>query len=331
MPKSTTTHIWASFDPPEPVIEILGGLFHFDWNRGGDLATREMIREHLEGVQGLFVTLRDHIDAELIAGARDLKVISTLSVGFDHIDVAAATARGIRVTNTPEVLTEATADLAWALLLAVARRIPEADRFVRAGQYSGWRHNLMLGTELSGKTLGIWGGGRIAQAMARRAWGFNLRVIYHNRTRKPELERELRARWVEFPELLRQSDFLMPAVPLNEETRGRIGREEFRWMKREAILVNVARGALLDEEELVRVLKQRRLAGAGLDVYVDTSGIHRKLEGLDHVVLTPHLGSATVETREKMALMAAADLAAVLQGKEPENAVNDIGAKAETV
>ncbi len=314
--------VWASFDPVAPVIEYLQENFRFDYNRTGELATREMIRANIPGVHGLLVTLRDRIDEELIAAAPDLQVISTLSVGYDNIDVEAATRRGIWVTNTPDVLTDATADLAWGLLLSVARRIPEGDRLVKSGGYDGWRHNLLLGTELSGKTLGIWGAGRIAQAIARRAFGFNLRIIYHNRSRKPEFEKSLRARFVEFPELFRQSDFLVLAVPLNSDTQGKIGSRELKLMKRSAFLINIARGALIQEEELVRVLKKRRIAGAGLDVYVDTTGIHKKIGDLDSVVLTPHIGSATVETREKMALLAAHNLLSALSGKQPENAVN---------
>ncbi len=319
--------VWATFDPPAPVIAYLQENAEFDFNQGGQLATRRLLLNHLAGVQGLLVTLRDQVDEELLNQAPDLRVISTLSVGFDNIDVQAATRRGLWVTNTPDVLTEATADLAWALLLAVARRIPEGDRLVRSGGYSGWRHDLLLGTELAGKTLGFWGAGRIAQAIARRALGFDLRIIYHNRSRKPDFERSLRARYVEFPELFRQSDFVMLAVPLNEDTRERVGLPEFNLMKRSATLVNVARGGLIREGELIRVLRRRRIAGAGLDVYVDTTGIHKKLGDLDHVVLTPHIGSATVETREKMAFLAAENLLEALQGHRPHNAVNEVEAK----
>jgi glyoxylate reductase len=316
--------IWATFAPFEPVSQYLNEFADFDYNRSGALADRRMILDHLGGVQGLFVTLRDKIDANLIAAAPDLKAIATMSVGFDHIDVRKATRGGIWVSNTPDVLTDATADLAWALLLAVARRIAEGDRLVRSGGYSGWRHDLLLGNELSGKTLGIWGAGRIGQAIARRALGFNLRIIYHSRTRKPDFERQMRARYVEWPELFRQSDFLFPSVSLNDETRERIGPTEFNLMKRSAILVNIARGGLIQEAELIRALRRERIAGAGLDVYVDTTGIHKKLGDLDNVVLTPHIGSATVETREKMAFIAAEDLIRVLNGAPPRFAVNEV-------
>lgn len=320
---------WVSFQPPEVVLDYLNRHLDFDFNRSGELATREMIREKMRDVQGLLVTLRDFIDARMIEAAAELKVIANLAVGFDNIDVEAASRRGIWVTHTPDVLTAATADLAWALLLAVARRIPEGDRMVRSSRYLGWRHDLLLGTEFSGKTLGLWGAGRVGQAIGRRALGFNLRIIYHNRSRKPEFEKETKARYVEFEELFTRSDFLVLTMPLNRETANRIGRAELEQMKPSAILINVARGGLIREDELVEVLQRGRIAGAGLDVYVDTTGIHRKLGNLDNVVLTPHIGSATRETRQKMAFMAARNLVDALEGRQPENAVN--GAEVRTM
>jgi glyoxylate reductase len=314
--------VWASFDPPATVLDYLHQNLDFSYNATGKLATREMIREKLPGLQGLFITLRDFVDADLIQNATDLEIISNLAVGFDNIDLAAANRKGIWITNTPDVLTAASADLAWALLLAVTRRIPEADRLVRSGRYSGWRHDLLLGTELSGKTLGIWGAGRIGQAIGQRALGFNLRVIYNNRSRKAGFERECHARFVEFDELFRLSDFLILAMPLSDETHNRIGTAELELMKPTAYLVNIARGGLIREDELVEILRRKRIAGAGLDVYVDTLGIHKKLGDLGHVVLTPHIGSATRETREQMALLAARNIVDAVNGREPENAVN---------
>jgi len=322
--KTPKPKVWATFDPIPSVVEYLQSHADFSYNESGQLAGRDMILRQLPRLDGLFVTLRDQVDAALIEKAERLKVISTLSVGYDGIDIEAATKRGIWVTNTPDVLTDATADLAWALLLAVARRLPESDRLVRSGSYSGWRHTLMLGTELSGKTLGIWGAGRIAQAIARRAAGFDMRVIYSSRKCKSEFERATRATCVEFVQLLQESDFLVLAVPLNDETRNRIGKTEFDLMKPSAFLINIARGSIIREDEMVEALRQKRIAGAGLDVYVDTAGIHKKLGDLDHVVLTPHIGSATVETREKMAFLAAQGIVDALQGRRPVNAVNDI-------
>ncbi|MBU0519889.1 D-glycerate dehydrogenase [bacterium] len=314
--------VWASFDPPESVIDYLSENLDLSYNATGELATHEMIHAKLGDAEGLFVTLRDMVDEDLLNEAPNLKVVSNLAVGYDNVDVKAASKKGIWVTNTPGVLTEATADLAWALLFAVARRIPEGDRMVRDGSYTGWRHNLLLGTELSGKTLGIWGGGRIGQAIGRRGLGFNMRIIYNNRSRKEEFERENNAQFVEFDELLQRSDFLVLAMPLNSDTANQIGRAEFEQMKRSAFLINIARGGLIREDEMIAVLKEQRIAGAGLDVYVDTTGIGAKLGDLDHVVLTPHIGSATHETRRQMALMASRNLVDALHGREPENAVN---------
>ena len=314
--------IWASFDPSEAVRQYLNQKLDFDYNRSDELATRELILENITEVEGILITLRDFVDAQMMEEARNLKVISNVAAGVDNIDVKAASQRGIWVTNTPDVLTAATADLAWALLLAVARHIPEGDRLVRSGNYLGWRHNLLLGTDLSGKTLGIWGAGRIGQAIGRRASGFNMRIIYNNRSRKPEFEKETGAQYMDFDELFRQSDFLVLAMPLNDQTRGRIGLEKFELMKPSAIFVNIARGGLIREDEMIEVLRRRRIAGAGLDVYEDTTGIQDKLGDLDHVVLTPHIGSATRETREKMAFMAARNLIDALEGREPEHAVN---------
>jgi lactate dehydrogenase-like 2-hydroxyacid dehydrogenase len=322
--KTPKPKVWGTFDPIPKVIEYLRSHSDFSYNESGQLAGRDMIIKHLPRLDGLFVTLRDQIDADLLAKAENLRVISTLSVGYDGIDIGAATQRGIWVTNTPDVLTDATADLAWALLLAVARRIPESDRLVRSGGYSGWRHTLMLGTEIAGKTLGIWGAGRIAQAIARRASGFNMQIIYSSRFCKGEFEQATCASCVDFPELLRRSDFLVLAVPLNPQTRDKIGWAEFNLMKPSAFLINIARGAIIREDEMVEALRQRRIAGAGLDVYVDTAGIHKKLGDLDHVVLTPHIGSATVETRERMAFLAAQGIVEVLQGLRPTHAVNNI-------
>lgn len=314
--------VWASFEPPAMVREYLEEIVDFDYNRSGDLATREMIEKNMKGIDGLFITLRDFITADMIESSPKLKTISNLAVGFDNIDVEAASKNGVWVTNTPDVLTEATADLAWALLLATARHIVEGDKMVRTGEYSGWRHDLLLGTDLSGKTIGIWGAGRIGQAIARRATGFNMRIIYNNRSRKPDFEKDTYAQFVEFEDLFRKSDFLILAMPLNDETRNRIGRAEFELMKPTAYLINIARGALIREDEMIEILREKRIAGAGLDVYVDTTGIGEKLGDLDHVILTPHIGSATRETRQKMAYIAARNLVEALQGREPEHSVN---------
>lgn len=277
---------------------------------------REEMLRRIGDADGMLCHLHDRIDAELIAAAPRLRAIAIYAVGHNNVDLAAAGERGIVVTNTPGVLTEATADLTWALLLAAARRIPEGDRFMRAGRFEGWGPNLFLGADVFGRTIGIVGMGSIGSAVAKRARGFGMTVLYHNRTASPR-EEELGARLVSLNELLERADFVCLHVPLTVETRHLIGAEQLARMKRTAILVNVARGAVVDEEALVRALEDGRIAGAALDVYEHEPEVHPRLLELENVVLAPHLGSATVGTRERMALMAAADLLAALRGQRP--------------
>jgi lactate dehydrogenase-like 2-hydroxyacid dehydrogenase len=246
-------------------------------------------------------------------------VISNYAVGVDNIDVAAATARGIMVGNTPGVLTEATADLTWALMMAVARRLGEAERVLRAGKWRSWSPQLLLGQEVFGASLGIIGFGRIGQAVARRAGGFGMRVRYHSRTRPPVSGVE----YADLETLLRSSDFVSIHTPLTGETRGIIGRRELAMMKPTAILVNTARGPVVDQEALVAALREGRIAGAGLDVFaVEPLPMDDPLRTLENVVLLPHIGSAGVATRKRMALMAAENLIAGIRGERPPYLVN---------
>ena len=284
--------------------------------------TRQELMEAIADKEGLLCMLFDRIDAEVMDAALKLKVISNLGVGLDNIDIEAATQRGIVVTHTPGVLTEATADLGWALLMATARLIPQAHNFTVEGKFKGLRYHLFLGKDLVGKTLGIYGMGRIGTALARRAKGFKMRVIYHNRHPNPQGEEITGARYVSFQELLRESDFLVIVAPLTPETQGRFGIEEFSQMKRDAILINIGRGAIVRERELVEALKGGLIWGAGLDVYEREPEIERELLELDRVVLLPHIGSATVETRTAMALMAVRDLVRVLKGEKPQHSPN---------
>ncbi len=263
------------------------------------------------------------VQEEVLAAAPRLRVVANVGVGYDNIDVAACTRRGIAVTNTPDVLTDTTADLAFALLMAVARRVVEADRYVRDGRWQRWEWSLLWGADIWGKTLGIWGFGRIGQAMARRGRGFDMRILYHSRHRAPEaLERETGAQYVDRETLLGKSDFLSLHVPLTAETRGFLRARELALMKPTAYLINTARGKVVEEEALVRALKERRIAGAGLDVFEREPRVHPELLALPNVVLAPHIGSATGETRLKMALLAAENLLAALDGKRPPNLVN---------
>ncbi len=284
--------------------------------------SRQELMEAMADKEGLLCMLFDRIDGEVLDAAPQLKVVSNLGVGLDNIDMEAATKRGVVVTHTPGTLTEATADLGWALLMATARLIPQAHEFTRSGKFIGLRYHLFLGKDLVGKTLGIYGMGRIGTAVARRARGFNMKIIYHNRRPNPEGERETGARYVSFQELLKESDFLVIVAPLTPETRGRFGMEEFRQMKREAILINIGRGPIVKEKELAQALKEGIIWGAGLDVYEREPQVEEDLLVLDRVVLTPHIGSAAVETRSAMALVAAENLVRVLKGEKPLHSPN---------
>lgn len=286
------------------------------------LTTLEII-EGIKGKDGLLCLLTDAISADIMDASPNLKVISNYAVGYNNIDVEGATKRGIMVTNTPGVLTETTADLTWALLMDAARRIAEGDRFTRAGKFKGWEPMLLLGQDVYGATLGIVGFGRIGQAVARRAIGFNMKVLYHQRNRaSAEIEKQLNATHVSFEELLKASDFISLHCPLTSETNHLIGEKQFNMMKENAILINTARGPVVDETALVSALKDKRIAGAGLDVYEKEPELAPGLVELDNVVIPPHLGSASLQTRSKMAQMAAENLVAALSGKVPQNLVN---------
>ncbi len=281
---------------------------------------RDELLENVGEAEALICLLSDRIDAEVIARGERLRIIANLGVGYDNIDVAAARARGIVVTNTPGALTETTADLTFALLLAAARRVVEADAYVRSGEFRGWELlQPHLGLDVYGKTLGIVGMGRIGTAVARRGHlGFGMPVLYHNRHRNAPAEAELAARLVAFDELLEKSDYICVHTPLTSQTRHLFDRDAFRRMKRSAILVNVARGPVVDEAALVWALETGEIAGAGLDVYEREPLVHPGLVKLrERVVLTPHIGSASEATRRALAKIAVDNVLAVLAGKPP--------------
>jgi glyoxylate reductase len=284
---------------------------------------RLRLLEMIGDKEGLLCSITDRIDQELFHSAPALKVIANYGVGHEHIDLEAATRRGIVVTNTPGVLTEATADLALALLLAAARRVVEGDRRVREGKFQYWAPLLFLGHEVSGKTLGLIGLGRIGQAVARRAAGFGLRLIYFSRTRlQPSAEQDLKVSYAPLETLLKEADFVSLHVPLTPQTRHLIGPGELALMKPSAFLINTSRGPVVDEAALVAALRRRQIQGAALDVYEREPQLTPGLADLTNVVLLPHLGSATVETRTRMAVMAADNLLAGLRGEEPPNCLN---------
>jgi glyoxylate reductase len=283
----------------------------------------EELLEAVSGAAGILATVTEKIDAELMDAAGDnLKVVANMAVGYDNVDLEAANERGVVVTNTPEVLNETTADTAFMLMLAAARRLGEAERLLRSGGWDAWGPKQLTGPDVWGKTLGIVGFGRIGQALARRAKGFDIDLAYHDQYRNEDAERELGARYVELEELLRTSDFVSIHTPLTSETTHLIGAEELTNMKSEAVLVNTSRGPVVDEAALAGALAERRIFAAGLDVYEEEPEVHPKLLELENVVLAPHIGSASIETRDKMAALAAENLAAVLRGEQPKTPVN---------
>jgi glyoxylate reductase len=284
------------------------------------LSTDEL-RRKVDGCDAVLCLLTDPIDDSVLEAARGCRVFSNMAVGFNNIDVASATRRGVLVTNTPGVLTEATADLTWALILGVARRVAEGDAEMRAGRFPGWGPMYMLGGDVTGATLGLVGPGRIANAVAERARGFRMRLIYHGRRPSPELD-ALGAEQVGFEELLKRSDFVSLHVPLSAETRHLIDGRALSLMKPTAYLINTSRGPVVDEPALVEALRDGRIAGAGLDVYEDEPRMAGGLSGCLNTVLLPHLGSATRDTRAAMSRIAAENLVAVLEGRLPAHPVN---------
>jgi glyoxylate reductase len=321
--KAVARQVFVTRDIGKNILGMLTPYAEVEVFPGEEGPSRQELIKRLAGKEALLCTVTDPVDEEVIAASPGLKIISNFGVGYNNIDVEAATRRGILVTNTPGVLTDATADLTWALILDVARRVSEGDRLVRRGGWTGWSPRFMLGTEVTGKTLGIIGMGRIGRAVARRAHGFRMRILYCSRTRLTEREeRELGAEYASLPRLLRESDFVSLHAPYTSETHGLIGRDELRLMKPTAFLINTARGQLVDEEALVAALKQGEIAGAALDVYEREPEVPQALVEMEQVVLAPHLGSATLETREAMARLAVENLIAYFRGERPPHPVN---------
>ena len=307
--------------------EVVAGLqqrFEVEHNTEDRPWPPEELARRLAGKAGAMATVMDRFDEGLLARCPELKVISNIAVGYNNIDIPAATARGIRVTNTPGVLDDTTADLTWALLMAAARRIAEGDAYVRAGDWKiAFGVQYFLGQDVHHATLGIIGMGRIGQAIARRASGFDMRVLYNNRSRLPEAdEKRLGATRVERDQLLAESDFVVVMAPYSPATHHLIGAAEIARMKPTAILVNSARGGVVDDAALVQALKDKRIAGAGLDVFEGEPRLDPGYLGLRNVVMTPHIGSASRATRLVMCNTAAANMAAVLEGRDPPNPVN---------
>ncbi|PJF48164.1 MAG: D-glycerate dehydrogenase [Chloroflexi bacterium] len=308
---------------PQPAIDLIAAACDYgiwdDWMA----APRDVFLREAAQSDGVLVMPSEQINEEFLDAAPRVKIVANMAVGYDNIDVPALTRRGVLATNTPDVLTETTADIAWALLMAAARRVVEGHKTIEAGQWGAWHPFYMLGQDVYGATLGIVGAGRIGAAVARRAKAFNMRVLYHNRRRAPHLEVALGAEYRAFDDLLRESDFVVMTAPLTDETRGLFGAREFALMKDTAVFVNVARGGVVKEADLVEALKRGRPWAAGLDVFeVEPTPKDNPLFELPNFVGTPHIGSATLRTRTAMAMLAAQNLVNVLTGKPPLTPIN---------
>jgi glyoxylate reductase len=308
---------------PRPGIEILEAGCRLEINEADGQLGHEDLCAKAAAFDGLLTLLTDPIDRAVLEAGQTLRVVANVAVGFDNIDVGSATELGIVVTNTPGVLTETTADFAWALLMAIARRVVEGDGYLRAGRYHGWGIQLLLGSDIYGATLGIVGMGRIGQAVARRASGFNMRVVYFDEYRlSAEQEAELGVTYADRDLIFSQSDFVSIHTPLTPETRHLISWDRIQTMKPTACLVNTSRGPVVNEAELARALREGKLAGAALDVFEQEPAVHPDLLNAPNVILTPHIASASVATRTRMATMAAENCLAALNGQTPPNIVN---------
>jgi len=307
----------------DETLDYLAQHCEVDSSQGDVALDPEALARRLAGKSGLMCALTDRVDPKLIERCPDLKAVANIAVGYNNIDLAACTARGIMATNTPGVLDDSTADLAWTLMLGAARRLTELERRVRAGEWTGWRLKQWLGIDVHHATLGIFGLGRIGQAIARRAAGFEMKVLYHNRKRvAADIEKRVNASYVSKDELLRQSDFVVLQVPYSPETHHMIGERELRLMKPTAILVNSTRGGVVDDAALIAALKAGTIRAAGLDVFENEPRLNPEFLKLDNVALAPHVGSSTEATRRAMAMTAAKNLVVALTGGTPPNLLN---------
>ncbi|MBP0624303.1 2-hydroxyacid dehydrogenase [Cupriavidus consociatus] len=309
------------------VIDRLVQYFDVDDNQQDAVLDAAALKARLAGKAGVLANAADRIDADLVAALPSLRAVCNMAVGYNNLDVPALTAAGIVATNTPDVLTETTADFGWALLMATARRVTESEHYLRAGKWQRWSYDMLVGMDLYGSTLGILGMGRIGQALARRASGFGMSVLYHNRSQLPaDTERTLNARYVSKEDLLRQSDHLLLVLPYGPQSHHAIGAAELALMKPTATLVNLARGGIVDDAALAQALRDKRIFGAGLDVFEGEPSVHPDLLTVPNVVLTPHIASASEKTRRAMAMLAADNLIAALdqgpQAGHPPTVIN---------
>lgn len=311
---------------PEPALSYLNKFCEVEVNPEDRVLSRDELLLKVKGRDAVLSQLTDIIDDAVfeMAGPQ-CKIFANYAVGFNNIDLDAATQRGIMITNTPDVLTDTTADLAWTLLFATARRLVEADAFLRAGKYKGWGPLLLLGMDITGKTLGVIGTGRIGQNFAKKAKAFSMNILYNDIKPNTHFEKETNATYVDKETLLKTADFISLHVPLLPTTHHLIGAQELKMMKKTAILINTSRGPVVDEQALVEALKTRQIWGAGLDVFENEPKLAPGLAELKNVVILPHVASATVETRTNMGFVAARNIVAAMQGKMPPNLVNKIG------
>jgi glyoxylate reductase len=307
---------------PEPGLDFLRKYHEIEVNPQGRALSKKEIIQGLKGKDGLLCLLTDIIDKEIIESEPNLKMIANYAVGYNNIDVKTATKHKIPVSITPDVLTDTTAEMAWALLFSVARRIVEADKFTRQGKFKGWAPMLMHGQDVTGKTLGVVGTGRIGTAFALKSKGLKMNILYYDQVKNKKIEEELFAKKVELNRLLKESDFISLHVPLLPATHHLIGEKQLKMMKKTLILINTSRGPIVDEQALVKALKNNCIFGAGLDVYEHEPQINKGLLKLDNVILQPHSASATTETRTKMAIIAAENMITGLKGEIPPNCIN---------
>jgi glyoxylate reductase len=309
---------------PKAAIDIVADTCDYRiWDSEATPVPRNILLREVAEADGILALLTERIDSEFLAAAPKLRIVANMAVGYDNVDLPALTARRVLLTNTPGVLTETTADLAWALLMAASRRIVESHQLVAAGQWGAWSPMFMTGQDIHGSTLGVLGAGRIGSAVLRRGMGFGMQLRYHNRRPSAELEAETGAQYRSFADLFRESDILVVLVPLNNETRGLVGAREFALMKDTAVFVNVSRGPIVNEGALYTALQQGRPWAAGLDVFEkEPISADHPLLTLPNVVAVPHIGSASIATRTRMATTAAQNLAAFLSGREAPNPVN---------
>ncbi len=307
---------------PKIGIQLLQTKFEVDLYPDDTPLAKDILKQRVNQADALVSLVVDQIDREVIDAAPRLQIISNHAVGVDNIDIQYATERGIAVTNTPGVLTDATADLAWALLMAVSRHIVTGDRMVRSGNFTGWDPLMLLGADMVGKTLGIIGAGRIGTAVAKRSTGWDMHILYFDQSRNDYLERQLNGKKVSLKELLQKSDFVTIHLPLTTDTTHLLGENELNLMKSTAYLINTARGPIVDEQSLVNVLQEGRIAGAALDVFENEPKLTPGLAELNNVLLAPHIGSATINTRNRMAEIAAQNIINIFNKQQPISIVN---------